>query len=135
MQQAIDQAKQRLADKKLRDIKQLTTETLNNAVNAVNQSVEAKRQADEQAATQSANSAQSYTGNSWTGGGYATPRSTGNGGGYTAPQGGGNYTPTPKQGRSAKTPTTPAPSQGGSSSSEDEWVDVGGWCINGVCQD
>ena len=121
LQQAIDQAKQRLADKQLRDVKQLTTETLNNAVNAVNQSVEAKRQADEQAAAQSANSAQSYTGNSWTGGGYATPRSTGNGGGYTAPQGGGNYTPAPA-------PAPAAPNTPSSGSSADEWVDWGTDC-------
>lgn len=124
LKQAIDQAKQHLADKKLRDVKQLTTEALNNAVNAVNQSVEAKRQADEQAAAQSANSTQSYTGNSWSGGGYATPRSAGNGGGYTAPQGGGNYTPAPKQGGNNGGGSA-TPSQGGSSAG-DEWADVGG---------
>lgn len=125
LKQAIDQAKQRLADKKLRDVKQLTTETLNNAVNAVNSAMEAKRQADEQAATQ-ANAGQSYTGNSWSGGGYATPRSTGDGGGYTAPQGGGSYTPTPapKQGGNNGGGSA-TPSQGGSSAG-DEWADVGG---------
>lgn len=98
LKQAIDQAKQRLTDKKLRDVKQLTTETLNNAVNAVNQSVEAKRQADEEAARKAAEeeAAQaqqtystprySYRSGGYSGGGnYSAPRYSG-GGNYSAPQ-------------------------------------------------
>lgn len=135
LKQAIDQAKQHLADKKLRDVKQLTTETLNNAVNAVNQSVEAKRQADEQAAEQAAAQASTpnYSGysGSYSGNTYTAPRTNG---GYTAPQ------------------STPAPSnntpQGGSNSSGDEWANftdpsiiecgAGGcydhWCDSHMCE-
>lgn len=144
LKQAIDQAKQRLTDKKLRDVKQLTTETLNNAVNAVNQSVEAKRQADEQAAEQAAAQASTpnYSGysGSYSGNTYTAPRANS---GYTAPRTNGGYTAP----QSTPAPSNNAP-QGGSNSSGDEWANftdpsiiecgAGGcydhWCDSHMCE-
>lgn len=105
LQAAIDAAGKLLANKQA-TLKALQDEPakLDAAVNAVNQSVEAKRQADEavarkaaeeEAARQAAAAAQaqqtystprySYSSGGYSGGGYSAPRNSG-GGNYSAPQ-------------------------------------------------
>ncbi|GGI14700.1 hypothetical protein GCM10007377_12230 [Galliscardovia ingluviei] len=106
LQAAIDNANKLLANKQA-TVKQLQEEPakLDNAINTVNQSVEAKRQADEEAARkaaeeeaarQAAAAAQaqqtystprnySYNGGGYSRGGYTAPRNSG-GGNYSAPQ-------------------------------------------------
>ena len=96
LQAAIDNANKLLANKNA-TVKQLREEPakLDNAINTVNASVEAKRQADEEAARRAAaaQAQQSYTaprnysysGGGYSGGGYTAPRNSG-GGNYSAPQ-------------------------------------------------
>lgn len=94
LKKAIDAAKKLLKEGKETDPAKYVTKALDDAVNGVNASVEAKRKADEEAAAQAAAEAaaaaaaqaqRSYT-PSYTGGGYA-------GGGYSGGNGGGSYTP------------------------------------------
>ena len=105
LQQAIDTASKLLTDKKatLKALQDAPAK-LDTAINTVNQSVEAKRKADEAAARQAAEeeaarqatAAQaqqststprnySYSGGGYSGGGYTAPRNSG-GGNYSAPQ-------------------------------------------------
>ena len=103
LQAAIDNANKLLANKNA-TVKQLREEPakLDNAINTVNASVEAKRQADEAAAQAAAEEAArqaaaaqaqqtynaprnyNYSGGGYSRGGYSAPRNSG--GGYSAPQ-------------------------------------------------
>lgn len=93
LKKAIDAANKLLKDNKETDPAKYATKTLDEAVNGVNASVEAKRKADEEAAAQAAAEAaaaaaqaqQSYM-PAYSGGGYS-------GGGYSGGNGGGSYTP------------------------------------------
>lgn len=99
---AIDAANKLLNDGKETDPAKYATQAIDNAVNTVNASIEAKRKADEAAAAQAASAVaqaqQSYTPtyNNYTGGGYRAPQqsapdpSQSAGGGF-AGFGGGGY--------------------------------------------
>lgn len=103
LKKAIDAANKLLKDNKETDPAKYATKTLDEAVNDVNASVEAKRKADEEAAAQAAaavaaaQAQRSYT-PTYNGGGYS-------GGGYSGGNGGGSYTPPANNGGGSSGPS------------------------------